>query len=273
VLPTELIVPNLGVAGETSAGGLRPAGPVVVLIHGVAGSSMAWRGQIGPLGRKCSVAAIELPGHGRSPGPPLARTDEMARWATQVIDAWAAAGGAEDRDAMARRVVLAGFSLGGAVALEMARVRPKGWAGLVVIGAGPVFPEAAGLRDRFHQDSEAARREFLELTVGLQVDPILLIKSRELLARVPDETWRADLDAVSSFDLRPHLADIRLPTLVLVGAKDRMTPPALAASLADGIPGARLHVIPNAGHMAQVERFAEVNRAILEFAQERTRIS
>ncbi|MEW6265415.1 MAG: alpha/beta fold hydrolase [Thermodesulfobacteriota bacterium] len=74
---------------ETGRGGFQSERPTMVLIHGAGGSTQAWRGQIGPLGRKMNVLALDLPGHGRSDGPALDNLPAAAAWVIEVLEAMA----------------------------------------------------------------------------------------------------------------------------------------------------------------------------------------
>jgi pimeloyl-ACP methyl ester carboxylesterase len=79
------------------------------------------------------------------------------------------------------------------------------------------------------------------------------------MARVPAAGLRAAIACIVTHDTRDRLAEITAPTLVAVGALDAETPPSYARTLADGIAGAQLHVIPGAGHLLNAEAADAVN--------------
>jgi len=237
--------------------GLRDNRPTLILIHGSGGSSLAWRIQLRYLDDKINVAALELPGHGQTPGPPLTSVTDLAGWLIKILDAWPCS----------MPPVLAGASLGGFVALETALLRPDLLAGLVLISTGPAFNSDPNLIEALEQDYPSWLQKFIQSAFAPQVHPGTIRQSFKFLAAVPPEVWRADLAAARSFDRRAEIQKIKVPTLVLCGALDRLTPPEHSRFLAAHIPGARLEIIEGAGHMVALERYQEVNRAVLHFVQ------
>ena len=85
------------------------------------------------------------------------------------------------------------------------------------------------------------------------------------MARIAPQAFRIGAEAVWLADQRERAAAIEVPTLVLVGADDTLTPPELSQALADLVPGAQLHVLAGAGHLANIERPADFNRLVEEF--------
>lgn len=171
-----------------------------------------------------------------------------------------------------------GTSLGGFVAQELALVRPDLVDRLVLVctsygGRGPQAMSPGALADMMGLgtfSAEAAARKALEAATG-----------EVYRAEKPDEFeqiihWRlADSPSAASyyeqakagarFDLSGDVGHITSPTLVVHGAEDRYVPPANARALADAIPGAKLRVLEDAGHLVFVERFADVNREVVRF--------
>ncbi len=176
-----------------------------------------------------------------------------------------------------------GTSLGGFVAQELALVRPDLVDRLVLVctsygGRGPEAMSPGALADMMGIgtfSAEAAARKALEAATG-----------DAYRAEKPDEfdqivRWRlADSPSVVSyyeqakagarFDLSGDVGHITSPTLVIHGAEDRYVPPANARALADAIPGAKLRMLEDAGHLVFVERFADVNREVVRFLRSGT---
>ncbi len=96
-------------------------------------------------------------------------------------------------------------------------------------------------------------------------DPRSVEKSAELLALVPPAVTAGDFRACDAFDVLDRLGEIALPALVIVGERDRLTPPRYAERLAEAIPGASLVVVPRAGHLPMVERPRPVAEAVAAF--------
>ena len=171
-----------------------------------------------------------------------------------------------------------GTSLGGFVAQELALARPDLVDRLVLVctsygGRGPQAMSPGALVDMMGLgtfSAEAAARKALEAATG-----------EAYRAEKPEEferivRWRlADSPSVVSyyeqakagarFDLSGDVGHITSPTLVVHGAEDRYVPPANARALAEAIPGAKLQMIEEAGHLVFVERFADVNREVVRF--------
>lgn len=170
------------------------------------------------------------------------------------------------------RFALAGFSLGGYIALEMWRRAPARIARLALLDTS-ARPETPALtRVRMERAALVRAGRFAE-AVDLYL-PQLFHRSRRDDTAL-HETYRAmaedcgpevflrHIDAiVARPDSRPELAAIARPTLVLVGDSDAVTPPAHAREMAQAIPGARLVVVPACGHMAPMEHPQAVARAL-----------
>ncbi len=240
---------------ETGPGGLAPGRETLVLIHGSGGSRLSWRGQLKPLDRVLNVAALELPGHGETPGPAQGTIGERAAWLLRALDELPLPG----------RPYLAGTSMGGAVVLETALLRPGFAAGLILIGTGAVFDGGRELAEDFERDYRQALSDFSDRLFSPAANPALIRQSRELLAEVDPETLVADLKASAAFDRMSDLPDLVLPSLVICGRDDRITPPEMARKLAGAMPLAQLEMIDDAGHMVMAEQFRAVNEAILKF--------
>ena len=176
-----------------------------------------------------------------------------------------------------------GTSLGGFVAQELALARPDLVDRLVLVctsygGRGPEAMSPGALADMMGLgtfSAEAAARKALEAATG---EAYRVEKPEEFEQIV---RWRlADSPSVVSyyeqakagarFDLSGDVGHITSPTLVIHGAEDRYVPPANARALAEAIPGAKLQVLEDAGHLVFVERFADVNREVVRFLRSGT---
>jgi len=173
------------------------------------------------------------------------------------------------------RFALAGLSMGGYFALEVMRQAPDRVARLALLdtGARADTPEQTERRNR---QIELAQNGRLSEIVDQQL-PLFVHRDRrgdaalERIVRVMAEETGAEAfmrqqrALMHRQDLRPRLAAIRCPTLVLVGEGDELTPPALAQEIAGGIVGARLVVVPATGHLSTLEQPAAVNTALVEW--------
>ena len=228
--------------------------PPLLLSHGFGASSAMWRPNVAALAAGCQVITWDLRGHGRSDSP-----DDPAQYshAACVADMAALldAAGTE-------RAVLGGLSLGGFLSLEFALDLPERVAGVVLCDTGPGFrSDQARQRWNDRAFATAARLERDGLA-ALGGDPGsmdfghrsargLALASRGMLAQQDGRVIEA-------------LGSVKVPVLVLVGARDE-TFLAAAGYLAAKIPGAAQVVVPDAGHVSNIDQPDLFNRSVLAF--------
>jgi pimeloyl-ACP methyl ester carboxylesterase len=243
-------------------------GPAVVLLHGFPLSRKMWQEQLSGIGSIYRVIAPDLRGHGESPAPEGVYTmDEMADDVVELIDTLH----------IKEPIVLGGLSMGGYVALSMVARYPHRMRGLMLLDTRAAADTADVARNR-----EASAQAVLAAGSASPVVETLLPRLfwkttlEQRAHRVAP--MRAVMEAMSpqgiagalrGMAIRPdrssELAGITVPTLVLVGEHDVITPPAEARAMAQAIPKARLEVIPNAGHMAPFENQSVSNAVMLTF--------
>jgi pimeloyl-ACP methyl ester carboxylesterase len=174
------------------------------------------------------------------------------------------------------RFALAGHSMGGYVALEILRRAPERVERLALLNthARPDSPEATVNRRRLMQlaetDFPAVMHELApKLVAPRHLEEIgLLGKMSEMaLATGKEGFLRQELAIIGRIDSRPHLGAIRCPTLVIAGREDQIMPVAWLEELARGIPGARLEVIEECGHMASMEQPGKVTALLAEWLE------
>ena len=173
------------------------------------------------------------------------------------------------------RFALGGLSMGGYIALEIIRQAPERVTRLALMDttARPDTPEQTAMRKGLiDQALNGAYGKVLAQTMPNLVHPSRradrplidqLIRMGEELG--PEVFARQQTAIMGRIDSRPHLVDISVPTLCLVGDKDALTPPDRAEEMAAAIPDARLAVIPDAGHVSTLEQPEAVNAALLEW--------
>ena len=154
-----------------------------------------------------------------------------------------------------------GFSLGGIVALELARIAPSCVGAMVLVAAN-----ARDVPARDHAARRAAAMGDAATLVGDTLWPRSVAPARlgdaalrgliaDMARAAPSDTLAMQTEvAVTRRDQRPFLPDMTMPALVLGGALDLIAPSALQAELADGLPNATLHIAPDAGHFLTLER-------------------
>jgi 3-oxoadipate enol-lactonase len=241
----------------------------VVFIHGFPFQISMWEPTI-PVALEAGrrVVAPDLPGFGRS--------DVPAERSEYSIDRYADVVAALIGDLGLGRVALVGLSMGGYIALAVARRHPHVLAALVLADtrADPDTPE--GRQARTDQQAVVEEKGDVEPLVDGLLARILSESSprhpeaRTLLGDMMRATapaaWIGALEAMKTRrDQTDLLPEISVPTLVVVGDSDALVPLEVAEAMAKAIPGARLEVVPRSGHVANLENPDVFNRAFAEF--------
>lgn len=227
----------------------------LVLIHGAGGSRLSWPPEIRRL-RGFTVYAIDLPGHGKSPGVGCRSVEAYA----QATIAWM-------QVTRLDQAVFAGHSMGAAVALTLALLQPERVRALALLGSAaslkvnPTLIELASSAATFARAVELIVR----WSFSKQAPARLVELVQKRMAETPPEVLLADLLACDAFDASSQLSQVKQPALVLCGTEDKMTPLQAASSLAEALPNARLKPILHAGHMLMLERPDEVADLLAKF--------
>jgi len=238
------------------------AAPAILLIHGSGVSAGSWVNQLRGLLTAFRVAAIDLPGHGKSDPIPRASVEEYAETVAEFLEALGSG-----------PVLVVGHSLGGAIAIALAAQRPHAVTGLVLLAScaklpwvdsswGRLLPYVPGPLWKTFFISTAQKLLFARGVPGHAVS-----LGMQELRSCRAETILKDLQAAKAMDLTQQATGLDVPTLILCGSQDRLTPPALSADLKGLIPGSRLSLIEEAGHMLLLEVPTRVNEEVLNFAK------
>ena len=242
-------------------------GSPVLLLHAFPLSSVMWRDQIKALQGDHHVVAPDVRGFGSTPaftGAPS--VDQMADDAAALLDELKIAG----------PVVVGGLSMGGYVALAFARRHAARLRALVLADTRAEADDAAGRANRDKMIEFASKNPstaVIEQMLPKMVSPETLQKRPEVVEAVKHfASLQAPAGIVNALkalrdrpDATPFLRQIAVPTLVIVGRDDALTPPATAEKLTAGIPGARMVIIEKAGHLSNLEQPEGFNRAVREF--------
>jgi pimeloyl-ACP methyl ester carboxylesterase len=231
------------------------ARPPVVLIHGAGGSHQHWLYQVRDLPQSVSYA-LDLPGHGRSPGTGRDSIGAYGDWLRAFLD-----------EAGLARAVLVGHSMGGAIALDLALRWPDRVAGLGLVATGARLRVAPAILEGIRQEPDEAVRLITDWAFGPEAPEEIVRLGRRQMGEVDPGVLYGDFVACDAFDVRERLGEIQAPALVLCGTQDRMTPAKYATFLRNGIAGAGLQLIEGAGHMLMIERPQAVNRALIRFLE------
>jgi pimeloyl-ACP methyl ester carboxylesterase len=235
--------------------GVLPDRPTLILIHGAGGSAGAFLAQINPLDRYFNVAALELPGHGNTAGPPLESVTAMAEYVKAAINT----------PPLSPPVFLLGVSMGGAVTLQCAMDFPELLSGIIVVNTGPRLGGDGSILKLLDADPDEARDIFARRLFSDNAPENHLRLSKEFLAQTPVDVLKTDLKAAAGFNPGDKLASIQIPALIICGLEDKLVLPDKCRSLARTLPNAHLLELPNVGHAAHIEAFKELNQAVVDF--------
>jgi 3-oxoadipate enol-lactonase len=240
------------------------AGPPVVLLHGFALSREMWRQQVAALAATHRVVAPDLRGFGESGGTPATLDDLAADVRALVTHLRLSA------------FVMGGFSMGGYVLFRYLARHGHGIRGLMLLDtrAEADTPEgkarrAAAIGRIAAEGPDGFLEEFLRqmLTPGtLGARPEIVTEARRIVRTAPAKALAAALQAMADRpDSSPLLPKIAAPVLIVVGEADQLTPPESARRMHAAISGSTLVVIPDAGHLSNLEQPERFNAALLEF--------
>jgi pimeloyl-ACP methyl ester carboxylesterase len=235
--------------------------PTIVLLHGAGFDHTTWALHSRWFAHHgYGVLAPDLPGHGRSSGAPLPTIAEMADWTAALLDA-----------AGATRARLVGHSMGSLIALETAARHAARVSTLSLIGTaatmtvGPDLLNAAEANDHSAVDMVSIWGLGFRAELGGSLAPGLWMHGGALrvLEQCRPGVLFNDLSACNSYDnALAAAAGIAVPTTVIRGERDMMTPARAGKALAAALPDSRTVVLRGAGHMMMVERPDELLAAL-----------
>ncbi len=248
------------------------AGTPVLLIHAFPLSSRMWEPQLDALGERWRLIAPDLTGFGESDAP--------ADRSSYSVDTYADELRALLDELQVDRAVIGGLSMGGYVALAFWRKYRDAVAALVLADSRAEADSPEAIEKRTNQQQTVATEGPSALTDGL-LGALLAESTREkkpdvvaIVRKLMDNPAAGYIGALEAMKRRPDCTDllsgIDVPTLIMVGEKDALTPPELSRKMHEHIGGSRLVVLPEAGHLSNLEAPEAFNGALAEFLQEIT---
>lgn len=242
-----------------------PRKPALVFLHGIGGAARAWRGQLEAFGNRYHAIAWDMPGYGGS--APLS-TVTIATLADALQDFLQQIG--------ATKPVLVGHSIGGMIVQEWLVKNPRVAQAVALVQTSPAFGKPDG---DWQKEFIAARLgpldrgetmaslapTLIEELVGDNPDAAGMDIARDCMASVPEATYRSVMLALLGFDQRKALKDIKVPTLVLSGTKDKNAPAPMMAKMATYIRSATYVEVEGVGHLVNLERPEIFNAALDKF--------
>lgn len=224
----------------------------LVFVHGAGSSSAVWRSQKKYFSKAHSVTAIDLPGHGETPGN---GRDSIKDY---VEDVRAAIQHLED-------VVLIGHSMGGAITMVYALEYPL--RACVLAGTGARLRVFPAVLEKIRSNYEETVDFILEYVVHNKTEQIMKQSKKEMLNTSPDVMYK-DLLACDTFDVMHTIHTLSIPTLVVCGDQDMLAPLKYSEYLAHKILFSSLGVIEDCGHMLMLEKPHVFNEVLERFLRE-----
>ena len=225
-----------------------------------AGRAQVWRNQIYPLKSSLNTLAIDLPGHGDTTGNAENTIGDYAKWLIKTLDTF-----------FPQQPYVMGHSMGGAIVQETAFLSPSLMKGIILVGTGPHLRVAPALLEGLLANFENTVETIIGHAYAPDADRRLINDGAALMKESGSAVVHGDFMACNRFDMRDRITRITLPTLILCGEKDRLTPPSLSEKLKNAIPESRHDIIPSAGHMVMIEDPDTLNKKVLDFILEAER--
>ncbi len=230
----------------------------LLLIHGAGGSHLDWPPELRNMST-ADVYAMDLPGHGRSDPPGYSSISDYADIVRAFIETIDVA-----------KVIVIGHSMGGAIVQRIGLKPPSRVEGLVLIASGARLRVAPEILEGVVPDFERTADMITENAWSENTPDRLKQLGKRMLLTCDPTTVYGDYVACNGFDLMNDLHEMQLPTLVISGTEDRMTPLKYGRFMAEQLPDARMETIEGAGHMVMLEQPVAVATAIEVFAKELT---
>ncbi len=232
----------------------------VLFIHGAGGGQYTWSCQKGFFKKHFNPIIIELPGHGESGGE---GEEEIGRYAGHVYGFFKAL--------HLPQVFLVGHSMGGAIVQTMALRYPEMIKGIVLVGTGARLRVLPMILDGIKANFKGIVPQINQYAYSRKTPADLIEKGIAGMLRCRPGVLYGDFLACDRFDMMKELEKIELPTFILCGDEDQLTPVKYSQFLQNRIKGSKLEIIPNAGHMVMMESPAAFNEKIRGFIADSTK--
>jgi pimeloyl-ACP methyl ester carboxylesterase len=230
--------------------------PVTLVIHGAGGTHLDWPAEIRRMPELNAILA-DLAGHGHTPGAGRNSVGAYVSDMLALLDAL-----------KLKQVIVAGHSMGGAIAQTLALQHPDRVLGLILIGTGAKLGVHPDLLAGMVSETTRTISALVSMYYGTPVNESLLRRSQQRLGEFNPVTLYNDYVACNAFDLRKQVSQIHVPTLIVGGSDDKMTPFKYSSYLHEQIIGSKLERIEGGGHMMMLEQPERAAGAIQRWLME-----
>ncbi|MFD2368677.1 alpha/beta fold hydrolase [Brevibacillus sp. GCM10020057] len=242
-------------------------GTPLILLHGLGNNSQSWSRQLAGLQDQFQVIAWDAPGYGDSsdPDPEFRTFGELADILEDFIDSL----GFE-------KIFLLGHSMGSTTAMEFCAKYPERVQALILAAStrgGRTNPETneRKLKDRLHNVENLSPQELAELRIPAMFSPYAapeaIAEAKRIMAMVRPPGYRSVAYSLYNADTTGLLPSLKMPTLLICGEDDKVTPVAESRIVEQGIAGSTLKLIARAGHLCYIEQPEEFNSLVRSFLQ------
>ena len=238
----------------TGRKGLLEGRETVIFIHGAGGGQYTWSYQKGFFEKQFNPIIIELPGHGESEGK---GEEEIGRYAEHVYAFLKALG--------LQKVFLVGHSMGGAIVQTLSLIHAEVVKGIVLVGTGARLKVLPLILEGIKNNFKETVQKINQFSYSLKAPSELIEKGVFGMQQCLPEVLYGDFLACDRFDIMKEIERINLPTLILCGDDDQLTPVKYSQFLQSRIKASKLEVLPHAGHMVMMESPQAFNEKIREF--------
>jgi 3-oxoadipate enol-lactonase len=251
---------------------VQGSGPLLIFLHGIGGNRSNWRDQLSVFAAEFTAVAWDARGYGASDDVDGALDfGDFSADLLRVIDHF-----------KAERAHLCGLSMGGRIAMDFHDRHPGRVASLTLCDTQPGLAQMPAEKRRefirLRQEPLLAGKTPAEIAPAIAESLVSPKTARDAVQRLIDSmaalrapSYLKTIEASFLYERAPDLEAIRVPTHIVVGADDRLTPPELARGMARRIGGSLLTIIPDAGHLANLEQPQRFNAAALGFLREHRR--
>lgn len=231
--------------------------PTLVFIHGSSQNFIFWRSQVQGLRDIANTIAIDLPGHGTSPGPGNDHVSEYVQVVMNFID-----------EEKIPHPIPCGLSLGGAITLELLINHTERFPAGILMNTGARLKVNPLIFKTIQKDFAKFIDSIVAMGISGKSDVDVLRPIIQEVSTCTPEVASGDFQACNRFDVMDKLHLIKRPVLVLTAADDVLTPAKYGRHMGEKIARATVHSIEDAGHLSPLEKPDEVNRAIRHFLQQ-----
>jgi len=248
----ETVIKGIGcLLGQDS---ILPNRRTIVFVHGSGSSHQMWIPQMEYLALKYNTVAINLPGHGLGQGKGETTITGYVNAVRDLIDGLDL-----------KNVVLAGLSMGGAITQEFALTYPERLSAIILFSTGAKLKVMPEIFEMIRKYFEAYISFFPRFAFVKSTPQEVIERTMEEARKCGPEVVYGDFQACDKFDLLGRIKEIKIPCLIFSGTEDKLTVPKHQDYLHEQISGSKLIRFENAGHILNLEKPKDVNKAIEEF--------